>query len=126
MVKQYSNISTKQLLETFFFYENKTKQNKKQKANGPQLVHLSEIATTDMLMLCNIFPVPSLQLMKGSSIEQFLVLKKNVYFIIFFTIYGHDSQLSMTIWTNSESHFKIWVNIKSGENCPSGFRREVV
>ena len=46
----------------------------------------------DMQMLCNIFSILSLQLMKGSLFEQFLVLKnKNVCFIIFFSVYGHDS-----------------------------------
>ena len=46
----------------------------------------------DMQMLCNIFSILSLQLMKGSSFEQFLVLKKkNVCFIIFFSVYGHDN-----------------------------------
>ena len=33
-----------------------------------------------MQMLCIIFPILSLQLMKGSSFEQFLVLKKNMLF----------------------------------------------
>ena len=52
-----------------------------QEAHGPWLVHLSEIATADMHLLCNIFfPILSLQLMKGSLFKQFLVLKKNVYF----------------------------------------------
>ena len=53
-------------------------------------------------MLCNMFPILSLQLMKGSSFEQFFILKKkNVFFIIvfffFFTIHGHDNHWSMTI-----------------------------
>ena len=58
-----------------------------QEAHGPRLVHLSKIATADMQMqmLCNIFPILSLQVMKGSSYEQFLVLKnKNV--LVFFII----------------------------------------
>ena len=50
----------------------------KQEAHGPRLAHLSDIATADMQMLCNIFPILSLQLMKRSSFEQFLVLKKNI------------------------------------------------
>ena len=45
------------------------------KTRGPQLAHLSDIATADMQMLCNIFPILSLQLLKGSSFKQFLVLK---------------------------------------------------
>ena len=28
-----------------------------QEAHGPQVAHLSDIATADMQMLCNIFPV---------------------------------------------------------------------
>ena len=51
---------------------------KKQEAHGPQFAHLSDIATADMQMLCNILPVLSSQLMKISSFEQFLVLKKNI------------------------------------------------
>ena len=77
----------------------------KEEAHGPWLTHLSEIATADMQMqmLCNIFPILSLRLMKGSSFEQFLVLKKkNVLFLFFFyyhyyTIYGHSSQWSITV-----------------------------
>ena len=52
---------------------------KKQEAHGPRFAHLSDIATADMQMLCNIFPILSLQLMKISSFEQFLVLKKNIW-----------------------------------------------
>ena len=47
----------------------------KQEAHGPRFAHLSDIATADMQMLCNIFPILSSQLMKISSFEQFLVLK---------------------------------------------------
>ena len=60
---------------------------KEQEAHGPWLAHLSEIATADMQMLCNIFLILSLQIMKGSLFEQFLVLKKkNVCFFFFFNI----------------------------------------
>ena len=52
---------------------------KEQEAHGPRFAHLSDIATADMQMLCNIFPVLSSQLMKISSFEQFLVLKKNIW-----------------------------------------------
>ena len=52
---------------------------KKQEAHGPQFAHLSDIATADMQMLCNIYPILSSQLMKISSFEQFLVLKKNIW-----------------------------------------------
>ena len=51
----------------------------KQEAQGPRFAHLSDIATADMQMLCNIFPILSSQLMKISSFEQFLVLKKNIW-----------------------------------------------
>ena len=53
----------------------------------PQFPHMSEIVTADMQMLCNIFPTLQLQLMKGSSFEQFLVLKKkNVLFFLIIII----------------------------------------
>ena len=51
----------------------------KQEAHGPRVAHLSNIATADMQMLCNIFPILSSQLMKRSSLKQFLILKKNIY-----------------------------------------------
>ena len=51
----------------------------KQEAHGPRFAHLSDIVTADMQMLCNIFPILSSQLMKISSFEQFLVLKKNIW-----------------------------------------------
>ena len=51
----------------------------RQEAHGPRFAHLSDIATADMQMLCNIFPILSSQLMKISSFEQFLVLKKNIW-----------------------------------------------
>ena len=47
----------------------------------------SEIASADMQMLwcyATFFQILSLQLMKESSFEQLLVLKKNVFFTIFF------------------------------------------
>ena len=54
---------------------------KKGKKNKMPMGHsslTSVTATADMQMLCNIFPILSLQLMKGSSFKQFLVLKKNI------------------------------------------------
>ena len=50
-----------------------------QEAHGPRFAHLSDVATADMQMLCNIYPILSSQLMKISSFEQFLVLKKNIW-----------------------------------------------
>ena len=43
------------------------------------LTHLRDIATADVQMLCNIFLILALQLMKGSSFKQVLVLKKNIW-----------------------------------------------
>ena len=51
----------------------------RQEAHGPRFAHLSDIATADMQMLCNIYPILSSQLMKISSFEQFLVLKTNIW-----------------------------------------------
>ena len=51
-----------------------------QEAHGPRVAHLSDIATADMQMLCNIFPILSLQLMKRSSFKQFLILEKNIIY----------------------------------------------
>ena len=48
----------------------------KQEAHRPRVTHLSDIATADMQMLCNIFPILSSQLMKRSSFKQFFIFKK--------------------------------------------------
>ena len=53
--------------------------NNKQEAHEPRVAHLSDIATADMQMLCNIFPILSSQLMKRSSFKQFFILKKKIY-----------------------------------------------
>ena len=37
-----------------------------QEAYRPRLAQLNDTATADMQMICNIFPILSLQLMKGS------------------------------------------------------------
>ena len=55
--------------------------------NKRSIAHLSEIATANMQMLCNIFPILSLQPMKGSSFEQFLVLKKKNVLLFFYYHY---------------------------------------
>ena len=52
----------------------------RQEANGPRVAHLSDIATADMQMLCNIFPILAMQLMKRSSFKQLLILKKNIIY----------------------------------------------
>ena len=43
------------------------RQDIQQEARWPRFAHLSDIATADMQMLCNIFPILSSQLMKISS-----------------------------------------------------------
>ena len=63
--------------------ENSQKKKKKnQEAHGPRVAHLSDTATADMQMLCDIFPILSSQLMKRSSFKQFLILMKNIYGMI--------------------------------------------
>ena len=54
---------------------------KNQEAQGPRLVHLSNIATVDMQMLCNIFANPIIATIEktGSSFKQFLVLKMIIW-----------------------------------------------
>ena len=51
----------------------------KQEAHGPRVAHLSDIATADMQILCNIFPILSSQLTERSSFKQFFILKKKIY-----------------------------------------------
>ena len=53
---------------------------KQQEAHGQRVAHLSSIASADMQMLCNIFPILSSQLMKRSSFKQILILKKNIIY----------------------------------------------
>ena len=60
--------------------DRRKEERKKQEAHGPRVAHLSDIATADMQMLCNIFPVLSSQLMKRSTFKQFLILKKNIIY----------------------------------------------
>ena len=57
----------------------KKKMNESEETRGPRVAHLSDIATADMQMLCNIFPILSSQLMKRSSFKQFFILKKKIY-----------------------------------------------
>ena len=54
----------------FCMYDNVDCYEYEQEAHGPRFAHLSDIATADMQMLCNIFPIISSQQMKISSIEQ--------------------------------------------------------
>ena len=75
----YSFALLRHMLWVCFYKENQKKRKKKQEAHGPRFAHLSDIATADMQVLCNIFPILSLQLMKISSFEQFLVLKTNLW-----------------------------------------------
>ena len=53
-------------------------------------------------------------------------------FVVFFsfyhylTIYGHNRQRNMTIWTNSQSRFNSRMDMKLGGNWPTDFWRESV
>ena len=79
----------------------------KQEAHGPWVTRLSDIATAYMQMLCNIFPILSLQLMKRSSFKQFLILKKNI-------IYGMSMESDHL--NKLSSHFNSRINVKFGGN----------
>ena len=76
-----------------------------QEAHGPRFAHLSDIATTDMQMLCNIFPILSSQLMKISSFEQFLVLKKNIWA---WQSMEHDHLNKLSITFQQKDQCEIW------------------
>ena len=65
----------------------------KQEAHGPWVAHLSDIATADMQMLCNIFPILSSQLMKRSSFMQFLILK-NIYDMVVNGVWSFEQTLN--------------------------------
>ena len=77
----------------------------KQEAHGPRFAHLSDIATADMQMLCNIFPILSSQLMKISSFEQFLVLKKNIWA---WQSMEHDHLNKLSITFQQKDQCEIW------------------
>ena len=66
-------------IQLFLDTLNCTYSNFRQEAHGPRVAHLSDIATADMQMLCNIFPILSSQLMKRSSFKQFFILEKKIY-----------------------------------------------
>ena len=83
----------------------------KQEAHGPQFAHLSYIATADMQMLCNIFPILSLQLMKISSFEQFLVLKKNIWT---WQSMEHDHLNKLSITFQQKDQCEIWWKLANG------------
>ena len=129
-INEYTKEMSKSWSTAFLKHQKKERWGTKQEAHRQRFTHLSEIATADtgMQMLCNIFPILSLQLMKGSSFEQVMVLKKkNVFFYYhYFKIYGHDSQWSMTIRTNSQSRFNSRIDIKLGGNWPTDFWRQSV
>ena len=78
--KLFENVNGRTTMITIVHPEHSSGElKKKQEAHGPRFAHLSDIATADMQMLCNIYPILSSQLMKISSFEQFLVLKTNVW-----------------------------------------------
>ena len=109
-----------------------------QEAHGPRVAHLSDIATADMQMSCNIFPILSSQLIKRSSYKQFFILKK---------IYGmpinwawsfeqtlNGSQLGFTIGTILDifdlrvtpmlpTKFRVNWPFSSGEEAKNRFSR---
>ena len=66
---------------------------------------LSDIATADMQMLCNIFPILSSQLMKISSFEQFLVLKKDIWA---WQSMEHDHLNKLSIIFQQKDQCEIW------------------
>ena len=74
----------------------------KQEAHGPWFAHLSDTA---MQMLCNIFPILSLQLMKISLFEQFLVLKKNIWA---WQSMEHDYLNKLSITFQQKDQCEIW------------------
>ena len=76
-----------------------------QEAHRPRFAHLSDIATADMQMLCNIFPILSSQLMKISSSEQFLVLKKNIWA---WQSMEHDHLNKLSITFQQKDQCEIW------------------
>ena len=90
--------------DTNFQQEKKTHK-WKQEAHGPRFAHLSDIATADMQMLCNIFPILSSQLMKISSFEQFLVLKKNIWA---WQSMEHDHLNKLSITFQQKDQCEIW------------------
>ena len=88
----------------WWYAEHLAKRKIKQEAHGPQVAHLSDTATADMQMLCNIFPILSSHLMKRSSFKQFFILKKKIYGMTVnwawsFELTLNGSQLGFTIGT---------------------------
>ena len=78
VLEKYDLLSVSQLF-TSSISKLQWKKHLQTRGPGPRFAHLIDIATADMQMLCNIFPILSSQLMKISSFEQFLVLKKNIW-----------------------------------------------
>ena len=98
----------------------------KQEAHGPRFAHLSDIATADMQMLCNIFPILSSQLMKISSFEQFLVLKKNIWA---WQSVENDHLNKLSITFQQKDQCEIWWKVVSEESwfytCKQHSGREI-
>ena len=94
----------------------RTRVKKKQEAHGPRVAHLSDIATADMQMLCNIFSSPVIAANEKINLQAVLNFEEEYYI-------WHDSQWSMIIWTNSQSHFNSRINVKFGGNWLVGFWR---
>ena len=87
----------------------------KQEAHGPRFAHLSDIATADMQMLCNIYPI----------------LSTNENIIIWAVLSFEEEYMGLTVngawsWINYQSHFNRRINVKFGGNWLSGFWRIVI
>ena len=96
------------LYKSYIYFESKVVDpltHLKQEAHGPRFAHLSDIATADMQMLCNIFPILSLQLMKIPSFEQFLGLKKNIRA---WQSMEHDYLNKLSITFQQKHQCEIW------------------
>ena len=66
----------------------------KQEAHGPRLAHLSNIATADMQMLCNIFPNPIIA--TNAKIIIWAVLSFEEEYYLCLTVNDHLNKLSIT------------------------------
>ena len=97
-----SEVTYMTMIKTMCFF---LKISDKQEAHGPRFAHLSDIATADMQTLCNIFPILSSQLMKISSFEQFLVLKKNIWA---WQSMEHDHLNKLSITFQQKDQCEIW------------------
>ena len=97
-----------------------------QQTRGPRVMTHSPEWNSYCICRCyaTFFPILSLQLLKRSSFEQVLVLKKKkvcFFYHHYFIINRHDSQWSVTIWTNSPSCFNSRIDMKLDGNWQTDF-----